>query len=577
MNAKRMLALILLFVASQMILASAATADEKTDKTLKDLKRRIQKLEAAEAKDALDFGGDLRIEAHTIMGEIPDHYDGMALQQVMVNTLFFHEFTGNLPLNMDGSLNYTGPGGVLETLGDADNYGAYMMYLNGLQFSDIPGQLQSMLSDMVVAMGGDPNDPAAVANAQAAAMQQMLAQPGVFTPGYDTDNDILYTTRLRLDMDAKVGKNVTFFGRMAMYKPWGATTAVPVFNGQANTLYTDAATPGVPSSEYLRVERAYFSWHDIADLPLYLSLGRRPSTAGPPLNYRQDEPRGGTPMGTIIDFQFDGATLGYNIGDKTTLRACYGIGYESQYGNGSILQAPADRLKDASFFGFNMDLYNTDETLVQSTIARAFDLTDGFNGYIIMPNNPVTGQPMPGPIVTRFSPSANLGDFDLASVLVTRRDGPFDWFVSGNWSKSRPEGDVTTPFGGLLSDPFEPSEDQTGSMYYVGARWNSEDEMTKIGLEYNHGSQYWFNFAPAQDDLIAPKTSTRGSVIEAYVTHRVNRKFILKLDYIHYDYDYSGSGWHLGRPKDLDEGTPILGFPTYESADKLSLSFYARF
>jgi len=377
-------------------------------------------------------------------------------------------------------------------------------------------------------------------------------------------------------MDAKVARNVSFSGRLSMYKPWGASTQVGVFNGQANTMAMDANEPGVPGSTTLKVERAYFDWSNIGGQPLYLSLGRRPSTNGPPMHYRHDEARGGSPMGTIIDFQFDGATFGWKAGDKTTIRACYGLGYESQYGNGTLGQAPDAILKDASFFGFNIDAWNTKEMQVMATVARAFNITDGFNGYVIMPNNPVTGAPMPGPIVTRFSPSQNLGDFDLASVLLARRDGPIDWFVTGSWSQSRPIEGVTTPFGGMFADPFAPVEEQTGSMYYLGARFNFNEDKTKFGLEWNKGSQYWFNFAPSQDDLIAPKTSTRGTVWETYITHRINRKFVVKLAYITYDYDYSGSGWHLGEPKDL--GTePILGFPTYKEASKISLGFSARF
>ena len=135
---------------------------------------------------------------------------------------------------------------------------------------------------------------------------------------------------------------------------------------------------------------------------------------------------------------------------------------------------------------------------------------------------------------------------------------------------------TTTPFGGFFTDPFQVAEEQTGSMYYLGARYNFNKDKTKVGLEWNHGSQYWFNFAPAQDDLIAPKTNTRGTVWEGYVTHRITRKFVVKLAYITYDYDYSGSGWHLGAPKDL-ETAQILGFPTYKTAHKLSLGFSARF
>jgi hypothetical protein len=376
-------------------------------------------------------------------------------------------------------------------------------------------------------------------------------------------------------MDAKVAKNVAFAGRLSMYKPWGASTQTGIFNGQANTMNTDVAWPGVPGDATLKVDRAYFTWKNIADIPLYLSLGRRPSTDGPPMHYRNDEVRAGTPMGTIIDMQFDGATLGYNFGSKTTVRACYGLGYESQYGNGSLDRDAA--LKDAQFFGFNIDAYNTPKMQIQTTIARAFDITDGFVGNIIMTHDPVSGQPMPGPIVTRFSPSANLGDFDVASLLLARRDGPIDWFVTGSWSKSHPEEGVTGPFGGLMSGPYDNPVSQTGDMYYVGARFIFNDEKTKVGLEWNKGSEYWFNFAPSQDDLIAPKTSTRGTVWEGYATHRISRRFVVKLAYINYDYDYTGSGWHVGAPAELGDTPAIQGFPTYSKVGKVSLGFSARF
>ncbi|OYV99849.1 MAG: hypothetical protein B7Z61_13940, partial [Acidobacteria bacterium 37-71-11] len=96
------------------------------------------------------------------------------------------------------------------------------------------------------------------------------------------------------------------------------------------------------------------------------------------------------------------------------------------------------------------------------------------------------------------------------------------------------------------------------------------------GAEYNHGSQYWFNFTPSQDDIIAPKTATRGHVIEAYVIHKVSKRFLVRLGYIDYTYDYSGSGWHIGAPKKLDS-TPVLGFPTYDKAKMWTLTMTARF
>ncbi len=156
-----------------------------------------------------------------------------------------------------------------------------------------------------------------------------------------------------------------------------------------------------------------------------------------------------------------------------------------------------------------------------------------------------------------------------------RTDGPLDWFVNFNYMKSHPN-DVTTPFGGLFSDPMQTPESQDATMYYLGARFNFNNDKTGLGVEYNHGSQYWFNFTPAQDDLIAPKTNTRGDVWEGYVTHDIARRFIVKLAYINYSYKYSGSGWHTGTPKELDQ-TPILGFPNYSTASALTLSMMARF
>jgi hypothetical protein len=546
--------LTLLALIAILAMAAGSVSAKDVDDEIKSLKKRLQKLELKSNKSKILWSGDVRVEAHTLTGETAPSIDGMDLQTLTVNSIF--AVGGGLPLP-------TTPAEAAAFLDNvnlaiANNPVEYSQFINNLTFD----QLGQMLS------GFTPE--------QQAGFMALLVPNAAVRPAQKTDNSILYTTRLRLNLDADVAKDVTFSGRLSMYKPWGASTQVGMFNGQANTLAMDANEVGVPGTTTLKVERAFFNWNNIAGQDMYLSLGRRPSTGGPPLHYRHDETRAGTPMGTIIDFQFDGATFGYHFGKHTALRACYGMGYESQYGNGTLGQPSDAILKDASFFGFNIDAWNADDMQIQTTIARAFNITDGFNGMIIMPSNPVTGMAMPGPIVTRFSPSVNMGDFDLASLLLARKDGDVDWFVTGSWCKSKPTDGVTTPFGGFFADPFAPVEEQTGSMYYVGARYNFNEDKTKVGLEWNKGSQYWFNFAPAADDLIGPKTATRGTVWETYVTHRVNRKFVVKLAYINYDYDYSGSGWHLGAPKDLDT-TPILGFPTYKKASKISLGFSARF
>jgi hypothetical protein len=535
----------LLCLTSVAFTQDAATQEEidKLKQEINDLEKRVMKNERKTALDRINFSGDFRFEVNSINSTYDDFYDGMQLQRMLVDTLFYFGATGMPPQSPEAVQGFI-----------AQNYANYLYYLDNVVTFD-------WLKEV---MGSFPPEM------QQALLGQLL--PYTYTEGYDYSNEILYTNRLRLQMDAKVSDSVDFSGRLSMYKVWGDSTGVQTFNGFPTSINIDGTTSSVPNSDILRVERAYFTW---SGDKFYLSIGRRPSTGGTPLNFRNDEPRGGSPLGTLVNFQFDGATFGWKINDQSTFRLCYGVGFESGFGNAQELKTPADRLKDASFLGINWDIWNTENLFVQTTIMRAFDVTDGFGGLVVLPVDPVTGQDVPAPIVMRYAPSATLGDISWASVVAVMHPGAFDVFGSLSYMESDPN-DVTSPFGGLFSDPFETPEKQDAYSYYLGARYNFSNDKTKIGLEYNYGSEYWFNMAVAEDSLFAPKTSVRGDVWELYLTHRITKNFILKLDYMKYNFKYSGSGWHMGAPKDLDS-TPILGFASPTDADRFLLGLQARF
>ena len=526
--------------------AAAAPPPAAEPDEMKDLGRRVSVLELEQATDRVKITGDFRFEAHSIRADVPAHFDGMNLQNGIVKAMFAVNALGRMPASMS-EIN-----GAI-----AGHYSGYQQFTNNLTF----GQLKQAVGSMPAGM-----------------RQQLfgLLMPGAYVPAYKDNNSALFTNRLRLNLHARMAENVTFSGRLSMYKVFGDSTGVQTFNGQPTSLNIDGTTARVPNSDQVRVERAFVNWNRIGGTGFFLSAGRRPSTDGPPMNFRQDELRGGTPSGALIDFQFDGVTAGYNVGEYTTLRLCWGQGYESGWGNANIIRMPQDRLKDTHFLGANLDLYNTETSLVQFTYAHAYNVTDGFNGLVVMPRDPLSGSLVPAPVVMRYTPSANLGAIDLYGFNLTHRLGAFDVYGSSNFSTVRPNG-ATTPFGGLMSDPFEVPKDRSGYMVLTGLRYNfPNDERTKLGFEFNHGSQYWFNFANAADDIIAPKTNTRGNVYETYLTHRITDRFIFKADFIKYDYNYSGSGWHIGAPKRLDS-TPILGFPTYSGASKASAGLIARF
>jgi Protein of unknown function (DUF3373) len=544
--------------------ADATVTVKELKENVAEMREKVNENERGRLLDRLQWSGDYRFEGHTIRGSVPSYYNGMALQNMMVKTFFMMAPTsqGGLGVPFNPAMLQMPADQFAATVNGAvqQNFSQYQYYTNNLKFSN----LQQMLGSFPPAL-------------QQQFMGLLLQTPGVYNKGYNSDTNILYTNRLRLKFDAKVADNVSVTARLSMYKAFGDSTGVQVFNGSSTSMSMDGTTVGVPNSDIVRVERAFFSWNNIGGSKFYLSIGRRPSTEGPPMNFRQDDPRGGTPSGSLIDYQFDGATFGYNLSEKTTLRACYGVGYSSGFGNGAILH-PSNNVKDVHFLGGNFDIWNTDKTFLQATIARAFNVTDGFAGQVVMTNNPLTGDPIGAPVIMRYQPSANLGNINLYGLNLQRKFGQFDLFTSANWVSTRPDEGVSTPFGGMMSDPFEVAENREGHMIYAGIRYSvpKNDGRSKIGFEFNQGSKYWFNFAQAEDDIIAPKTNTRGEAYETYFTHRINDHFIFKADFIRYDYTYSGSGWHMGAPKDLS-GTPILGFPTYNKANMLSFGLTTRF
>jgi hypothetical protein len=522
--------------------ATVSTAD------LKALNERVNQAEKKSTLDRLNWSGDFRFQAYGFHSNYPAHFDGMQLQNLVVKSMFYMQSNGGMP-----------PPSVSAIQSNVNaKYGDYLNFTNNLKFSDLK---------------------AAMAQFPPAMQQQLMGMlmPSTYVPSYSNNNSVLYTNRLRLNLDSQLSDNISVTARLSMYKAFGDSTGVQVFDGQPTSLAIDGTTTGVQNSDIVRVERAYFTWNKIGGLPMYLSIGRRPSTDGPPMNFRDDEPRGGTPSGSLINYQFDGMTFGYHIGEKTTLRACYGVGYEAGFGNGQNLVAPANRLKNVQFFGGNFDIYNNEKTFIQATIARAWNVTDGFNGQMVLPVNPVTGDSINAPVIMRYTPSANLGGINLYGANFSQKLKMFEVYGSLNADSSRPNGE-TTPFGGLMSDPFEAPVNHDGWMVLVGTRFSlpQNDGKTKFGFEFNHGSKYWFNFAQAEDDLLAPKTSARGDVYEVYWTQRLTNRFIFKADYQRYNNVWSGSGWHVGAPKRLDS-IPLLGFPTFDEANVLSLGITARF
>ena len=663
----RMLTLFLASLLALPFAVAAADEDAKVEalqkqvqalsEEIEELSDRLNAPERHAALDRIEFSGDLRYKVHSL------HYDEMTFNPgITVNFADFFQkaeegiMEGAGVTGADGALGtfypfFTTPGTPLETMfanlqanDPAAHAGMQANFFNDF-FTKVASGMQGVdagLGVMTPAFVGALNDPTGATPWPAPTTQleelfsNMSADPNFGTfmanfqgwmgsgaPGavpvgvfrlvdrpskYDINNDILQTSRLRLNMKAKVANNVKFSGRLSMFKNWGDSTGAQVFDSW-NRFTADYNNGTNTTGDMVRVDRAYFDWSNIADSGVYLSIGRRPSTGGPPAHFRENEMRGGTPTGNVMSMNFDGITIGRqfeNIGlEGFTARFCYGQGYESEWGNGEMFNNVTT--KDTHFGGFNIDILNDGVNFLQLTAFRAMDINDGFKGLIAFPTEygalfaPTLYSDMQKfpnfNFVTRVQPSTTIGDIDLGGIVFSREeDNGVKWFVSGGMTILRPNGNAGM-FGGMGSDAvFEAELNSTGTevMMVPKTATNSDDEtgygayvgvqipapMGKLGLEYNYGSEWWTPFNQAIDDAIGSKLATRGHVGEAYYIFDINPRMFVKLSGVYYDFEYSGSGSPVGKPQKIDDiqnGTAYSMLPVVDTAYDLNATVTVQF
>ncbi len=400
--------------------------------------------------------------------------------------------------------------------------------------------------------------------------------------GRDVDNDTIWTNRFRLNMHVFATENVEFKGRLAMYKTWGNQSAFtnegdpmfPVFDGNVTR------TPAEDSALY--VDRAFVNWNNIGGLPMWLSIGRRPTTDGPPAQFRMgSDDRLASPM-AFMDWPFDGLSLGYSwnwgveaMGDSR-MRFCYGRGFEA-----GVQDDVGPSVNDMDFAGISWDIMKKGDRFAYLQSFMAFDLINypNFQDPIIDANFGT---------MSGAGSRDNLGDVWHTSAVYQAKIVGLDYFVSGGWSQTQPDS------SGLFNDPFSPTGPNTGNedgyALYLGVHYHLPKPGLQLGAEFNYGSQYWLAMSPGHDEIYQSKLATRGQVYEVYAiwdlpTGEAISKYAktyMRLGYQHYEYDYAGSGdWNLF-PYDLGDAGDLaklqmMGRDPVESADQVYVTFEAAF
>jgi hypothetical protein len=625
---------------------AAAMADEQaTQKKIDELTRKVERLEDKSLGKWLTIGGDYRFRVDSLRGEVPAHSNAIGTMGNLVNGFVNGDSVGSnavagttvganpataITNPSAAAYMFQGQSGSLfspaqfETI--LNKYMPSAMY-NGLVSDVMPrlgamtpaqvsgylranpltSQQQGILSTLnqrgmmnqVMSMMSPANQQAFNSMPQeykdaalVMAMQGFLGAPSGnldSVPQHKPKNKTLYTNRLGIDLHAKATQDVSVNVRLLAYKTFGSQDDSAVTNGGSTPYFADRVgtfdgTLGhIPSTSLLNVDRAYATWSNIAEQPIWFSVGRRPSTNGAPSNLRLNNERpgtGGTPA-LLVDYAFDGMTVGW-APDIEALpgayaKICYGRGFESGF------ETPGNSIEDTDMLGIAVVPIDTDPLRVWLQWNRGFNIFD----FPVMSNT----------AFGNTAPSTNLGSIDwygagMMSTLKNIGPGRLNFFLDGGLSRTHPNDNVSMSAGfqGLGTGEFfsyEAPSDKTGWAGYMGARYDIERSRTKIGVEYNHGSKNWITFAPAADDLWTSKLGTRGNVYEAYLIQELNLKPIssrlskafFRLGYQHYDFDYTGSNNWVGAPVKISsiQATDIMLLTPLKKAQDIYATFEVKF
>jgi len=378
--------------------------------------------------------------------------------------------------------------------------------------------------------------------------------------------------RLWLNMAYAPDSHNIFKGQLSMNKAFGADfgdmESNRAFGMGALFDWTGNAALG---DNHVRVSQAYWLYLGDkafgADIPWTFSVGRRPSGNGFLANLSQDD-AAQSPLGHVINVEFDGLSSKLDLSNVTGVP---GMSFKLCMGRGSSNATPLfadatpyaenDGLDSIDLAGFIFEPYNDGQFIVKTTWFKAFDLPgqEVSPSFVDQYGNPV-GPPNPeAPTNVYFTPSdfKQYGDMQGAAISVLvdglTEDGYFaDAKVFGSfaWTKTEPYGGTYTnevgqvvPYSMIGSD-----ESETGTSYWVGAYLpvGEGSEYGTVGLEYNHGSQYWRPFTYSEDTMIGSKIAARGDAYEVNYTYQLTDALSLQARYVGIDYDYAGSQGFFG-------------------------------
>ena len=431
-------------------------------------------------------------------------------------------------------------------------------------------------------------------------------------------NDLI-SNRLWLGMKYAPLSNLTFNGQLAYYKNFGDTANHSQSNSPFGVGFAnfDWITNENATDNTVKVRQAYFVYFGDkvfgTNVPWTASIGRRPSTNGLLVNLRDDD-KAASPIGHVVNMEFDGASFGFDISNVTDVpgmyfKLCMGRGLTNArprfdfFGDDYI--SDDTKNPDIDFAGFIFKPYNDGQYQIWTTYMYAWNLI-GFDrmsmmrfglasqgkdpansaNYDMNPNNDVyfADRRLAGAYMQVYMPQfqsfGGMHAYAISGVADGIGDGISD-FLDDTIAFVSIAGSTTDPKDGMRM--LGEDKKKTGWSLYMGAQIPAmfTDE-GRLGFEYNHGSKYWRSFTYGEDTMVGSKLAARGDAYEVYYTQPLLGKTLsAQVRYTYIDYQYSGSNSFFGEdgaPQKIDDLT-AMDFaqgnnPVDEAQD---LRFYIRY
>ncbi|WP_421715802.1 DUF3373 family protein [Arcobacter arenosus] len=409
------------------------------------------------------------------------------------------------------------------------------------------------------------------------------------TDGSNPKNNALLTNRLWLGAAYAPNDNTVFKGKLSYNKVWGDTANHSQSNTGMGVGYADFdwVTNENAVDNEMKVKEAYWLYKDNtigeAQIPWTVSVGRRPSTDGLPINMRNMQ-KANSPLSHVVDVEFDGFSAKFDL-EKVTgatgswFKICGGRGLSNANPrftmNGTDYARNENLNVDVDMLGFIAVPYDDGQYSVHLNYAHAWNLI-GYDGMQMGQYN-AAPKTTPSEIMDAYAylQFKDVGDMDYATILLKAYgigDGISDYlddttvFASYAMSKTNPNN--SNDLYGMLGS----GESETGHSYWIGinAPCPISPNSARIGVEWNKGSKYWRSMTYGEDTFAGSKIATRGTAWEIYRNQKINNALSWGMSYTHMDYDYSGSNSFFGyegnpdNPMYVTEATDIKAYVRYK-------------